>query len=769
MLNYDFLNLSPLEFEGLTRDLLQLQFGVHLESFGQGQDQGIDLRCSSCEEMIIQCKRYTDFDPLISALKEEVGKVVKLNPKRYIIATSVSLSPTRKQKILSLFSPYLQGPADIYGREDLNNLLTRFPNVERDNFKLWLSGTHILSHIINTQITNQSKFTLEDIKQKIKIYVQNASFTEASDILEKNNYVIISGIPGIGKTTLAEILVYDRLATGFEEFIYLSESISEGFQVYDESRSQIFLFDDFLGSNFLQNSIQTNEEKQLIKFIEKIEKSTNKLLIFTTREYVLNQAKARFEVFENKDFAKSIIDLSKYTTVVKAQILYNHLYFNKIPYPYIDEIIRRKYLLRIIEHKNYSPRIIEYLSYTKLWEKHSVQDFPDVLISMFNSPFKVWEHAFENQISELSRAVLVCILMCDPQPDYDLLFIQVKKYINTSAIPITIHDSSFKSALKELDNSFLTTTRNSTNKALIKYHNPSIRDFMISYLQKLPTLQMDLIHSSLWLKPLVMLFSTKGLGESYHSDTHKKVFQALEDKIVNDFFALANPMDSSIEEHTNELELVVKKLTTITTYLEIRKQSKLFDFIKETFSAHLYPKTIDNAILVDFTKLLVDFFRDEPDVRVNDFLLAIIPSILHEDDLEVFNNIEEAFPEQFKLFKEEFPEYHEAFANIISDKIDIDLGDLELLRQKIEELQGMEDLYEVDTQEERELLEKIIEKRTSDEAHYNEMWEHPQEPNYALLKSNRPVFRKALPELKPAKVLTEEEKIENIFRSLKLD
>jgi len=42
MTEYDFTSLSPAEFEKLTRDLLQKELKIHLESFKAGKDKGID-------------------------------------------------------------------------------------------------------------------------------------------------------------------------------------------------------------------------------------------------------------------------------------------------------------------------------------------------------------------------------------------------------------------------------------------------------------------------------------------------------------------------------------------------------------------------------------------------------------------------------------------------------------------------------------------------------------------------------------------------------
>ena len=47
MADYDFTNcLSSLDFELLSKDLLEAELGIQLENFSEGRDQGIDLRYS---------------------------------------------------------------------------------------------------------------------------------------------------------------------------------------------------------------------------------------------------------------------------------------------------------------------------------------------------------------------------------------------------------------------------------------------------------------------------------------------------------------------------------------------------------------------------------------------------------------------------------------------------------------------------------------------------------------------------------------------------
>ena len=68
--------MTKKDFEELTRDLLQKELNITLESFKNGKDQGIDLRYAknSKNEIIIQCKHY----------QVTIGIVYKTRKKYYV-------------------------------------------------------------------------------------------------------------------------------------------------------------------------------------------------------------------------------------------------------------------------------------------------------------------------------------------------------------------------------------------------------------------------------------------------------------------------------------------------------------------------------------------------------------------------------------------------------------------------------------------------------------------------------------------------------------
>lgn len=229
-MNYDFTAcLSSIDFELLSKDLLEAELGIQLENFKDGRDKGIDLRYTSTKSynLIVQCKRYSKFSDLKSVLKKtEYIKIKKLNPNRYILTTSVSLSPNQTDEIISILSPYVKSSNDIYGKERLNSILSKYQDIERRHIKLWLSGSGIIDSIINAKTYTISKEEVERTVESAKIFVQNESMNNALSILHKHKVCIIAGQPGIGKTTLARMLLLYYLQNKFD-IIKIESDISE--------------------------------------------------------------------------------------------------------------------------------------------------------------------------------------------------------------------------------------------------------------------------------------------------------------------------------------------------------------------------------------------------------------------------------------------------------------------------------------------------------------------------------------------------------------
>ncbi|MDQ1254802.1 MAG: hypothetical protein QG646_4072 [Euryarchaeota archaeon] len=492
MANYDLECLSPQEFESLTRDLFQEKFGIFIESFTEGKDSGIDLRCSNNSNFIIQCKHYkhSQFSQLYSNLKfKEVCKVKKLNPQRYMLVTSVGLTPDNKSKLKNLFEPYCKTDSDIYGKNDVLNLLELYENIAKNHYKLWFTSTvvlenifrNILENVVNSEYYSKTKIDIENFQKFIPKMVITQTVREIDEVLKRENVCVICGIPGSGKSTIMKFFVMKYVEKGYQP-IMITGNINEAYKMYKPEKKQIFYYDDFLGQTFLNHYFLKNEDSQILALIETISKQKNKKFIFSTREYILNQAKTKSEKIAFIDIYKYTIDLKNITSVDKAKILYNHIWHSQINRRNIDEIIEDKKYRKIIEHKNFNPRIIE-----GMMSPINVNstDFYNEFMRNLDNTSKIWEHAFEYHISKSSR-VLLSILGTFPTDSstYEMIWGAFLKYHqNYLALEFYNLRELFLSSLKELDDSFISSSKfQHMLEPVFKFHNPSIRDYIHNYL-----------------------------------------------------------------------------------------------------------------------------------------------------------------------------------------------------------------------------------------------------------------------------------------------
>ncbi|MEU1756974.1 restriction endonuclease [Micromonospora matsumotoense] len=500
MPSYDFKTLSPSDFEILVRDLLRAEFGWKLEAFGHGRDGGVDLRGQvRGMKTIVQCKHYagSTFADLRAAAREESTKMMKERPQKYLFVTSQNLSRTQKDTLCGELSSWIGGPEDVLAQLDLNELLGRHPQVERQHFKLWLASTNVLERIVQSGLWERSEALMEDISDRVRLYVRSPGYERAMQRLSDGHVVVLTGAPGVGKSMLAEMLLLAHWHEGWR-VISVSSNIDEAWSVYQRGERQIFLYDDFLGQTDISERGTKNEDSRIVRFMDRVASDPLKRLVMTTRSQILRQTAITREPIARGNFhlRESVVRLSDYGALERAQILYNHLYFSALPRNVIRDYVRKGRYWKVVEHPNFTPRIIEQV----LRLGATTGDELGLKIeSTLDRPTALWGTMFASVLSDVAQRIVLS-LVSFPVPGVSPTLL--RSVAQRAAGPI-----EYTNALKALEGTFVKIGAPALrSEIVVQYANPSVRDFVLATLDDEPELGIDLLVHSQALGQFQVLF-----------------------------------------------------------------------------------------------------------------------------------------------------------------------------------------------------------------------------------------------------------------------
>nr|HCI8049743.1 restriction endonuclease [Klebsiella pneumoniae] len=615
MNDYNFNVLNDKEFEKLAIELIGNQENVLVERFAPGRDQGIDGRFYSPSggSVIIQAKHYagTGLGGLLRTLEnDELPKIKKLNPSRYILVTSVGLTPQNKNTIKSLLHPYILSTNDIYGKEGVNDLLTQYPSVEKNFYKLWISSTNVLINILNNGIVQKSKFLIEEAHLESARYIQTKQFDEALDILKEKHALVITGSPGVGKTTLAKQLALFHSYKGYEIY-HIEDSISEAESCFCPEKMQFFYFDDFLGANYL-DVIEGNFDSKIMNFIRRVTLDKNKRLVLTSRSNILNRAKSISDIFNfgnisNREYEISVTEL---TQIEKANILYNHIWHSSLPTEFSDVYFDNKNYWEIIKHKNFNPRLISIITDGERLSGLSNEEYWPYIKNALNNPEIIWDLYFKRQIpDEIYDLVNIVVLnggnIEETKCKEILKRVFEKKHKNNYYVKVHKIDDLIKESLKSTLNRNIRLNQTS-HIASITPFNPSISDYIINRIAK------DDTNLSLYM-----------LASKTYQSINTLFFLAVNNKLDNKTFnsvlniLISDAMSKDINNYATHLYYKVltsdisdtEKLKKIppSTFLNINKSQVSYDseigecIFGQLRSNHTYSQR--NSLLISLTML----------------------------------------------------------------------------------------------------------------------------------------------------------------------
>ena len=191
----------------------------------------------------------------------------------------------------------------------------------------------------------------------------------------------------------------------------------------------------------------------------------------------------------------------------KAQILYNHLYFNDLPIEYLLNIKKNKNYLSIVKHKNYNPRIIEFVTKTKNYINIPPEEYAEYVMSKLNNPDSVWEDEFRNRLEEYDRILMNTLYsLTNDKVNIDIL----EKAFNNRILSITNNTTLniFEEVINRLNNSLIKIIID-RRKRYVSVINPSVNDFLNKKISNNSNEQVVIINNAKYIEQVIKFKQNK--------------------------------------------------------------------------------------------------------------------------------------------------------------------------------------------------------------------------------------------------------------------
>ncbi|MGY3211933.1 nSTAND3 domain-containing NTPase [Mucilaginibacter sp. HD30] len=681
---YDFSTLNSSDLEDLVCDLLNEinkaeRNGIFYHTYKDGKDKGIDFRYSTDtnENWIVgQVKHYlkSGIDLLLSDLeKKEKNKVANLKPDRYIFATSVDLAVGDVDKIVAIFTPFLKKNGDVYGTKDLNQLLGTYKDVIDRHFKLWYSSSEVLKKIVHYEIFGRAlEFTEDYLKRKLNLYVKTPLFDQARRHLLNKKLVVITGDPGCGKTTLAELLVYEFIKDDYE-LTYLIDDIRDaGKAIRNDDSKQIFYFDDFLGHNAAEIERSKGADSALLMVMNKILRLNNKFIIFTTRSSIFASALVQSQKLKdfNLDGFKNPIHLSAYTDDIKRQILLNHIEYADITEDLKDMLRETSIQNFIVAHPNFNPRSIEYIITPHRIAGLDEAQYRNFIINNFGNPDDIWHHAYFEQIGEAERLLLNTMYSLGDSISRDEL---EEAFDSRIAYEVEYHNFqkkmfAFERTFKNLLDSYIFPQNNPSNIVRYRFDSPSLVDFLNGVIFQNRDEIKRIIGAAVSLEQI-----SKRFLHLLDKDGDPKLIESIKAKLLqfnsNPELEDADRIDLvfllyNYVENSAVVDLMIENLKTIQDFIEPADDPAALAKLK-LFLEHQSEPRLIKAISEIGTKIFIPIIDDEYTlediIKVCQMIknkYAVDPSgLLLRESQDFKNRIEEQFFQEMENDLEDLKGY----------------------------------------------------------------------------------------------------------------
>ena len=339
-----------------------------------------------CGEFVIQAKHTTKPDMTLGPadLTDELDKAERLARSGrcdvYLLMTNARMTARTEERLDAELRERGIRQSGVLSSTWINKTIAESPRLRMLVPRLY--GLGDLTQILDERAYQQATAVLDSMRTDLAKLVRTTTYEKAVAALDGHGFVLLTGAPATGKTTIAGQLAL-AAADGFDTHVVMLEDASQLTERWNPNERQLFWLDDVFGTTQFAPSLANNWQRITPKVKSAIDCGSK--FVLTTRSYILRHALQHLKAgtFPLLDSAQVIVDAADLTPGERRQILYNHLKHGRQPNTFLQALV--PHLEAAADHRGFTPELARRLAdptFTKNLEHPTASN----VIAFFENP-----------------------------------------------------------------------------------------------------------------------------------------------------------------------------------------------------------------------------------------------------------------------------------------------------------------------------------------------------------------------------------------------